>query len=115
MHDAESFTALRATIVRSRARVVATLTALMVGVYFGFIALVGWAPVWLGTRIGSGLSIGIVMGALVIVTAWLLTWIYVRWANSHYDRLLSELREQLARAPDLHASRIALPDGASRA
>jgi uncharacterized membrane protein (DUF485 family) len=36
------------------------------------------------------------LGALVIVVAWVLTFVYVRWANSHYDaslRLLRELRK----------------------
>ena len=33
-----------------------------------------------------------VFGALVIVVSWILTWIYVRWANTHYDRVLNELR-----------------------
>ena len=28
---------------------------------------------------------GILLGALVIVSAWVLIWIYVRWANGHYD------------------------------
>jgi uncharacterized membrane protein (DUF485 family) len=31
-------------------------------------------------------------GALVIVAAWALTWIYVRWANSHYDAAIRDLR-----------------------
>ena len=32
------------------------------------------------------------LGAGVIVVAWLLTWIYVRWANTHYDAALAGLR-----------------------
>jgi len=28
----------------------------------------------------------------VIVASWLLTWVYVRWANAHYDRALEEVR-----------------------
>ena len=32
------------------------------------------------------------LGALVIVVAWVLTWIYVRWANTHYDAALAGLR-----------------------
>ena len=32
------------------------------------------------------------LGALVIVAAWVLTWIYVRWANTHYDAQLRGLR-----------------------
>ena len=32
------------------------------------------------------------LGALVIVSAWLLIWIYVRWANGHYDTTVASLR-----------------------
>ena len=32
-----------------------------------------------------GLTLGILLGALVIVASWILTWIYVRWAAAHYD------------------------------
>ena len=32
------------------------------------------------------------MGASVILVAWLLIWVYVRWANTHYDAALKKLR-----------------------
>jgi uncharacterized membrane protein (DUF485 family) len=32
-----------------------------------------------------GLTVGILLGALVIVVSWMLTWVYVRWANTVYD------------------------------
>jgi uncharacterized membrane protein (DUF485 family) len=32
------------------------------------------------------------LGSLVIVVAWVLTWIYVRWANTHYDNSVRGLR-----------------------
>jgi uncharacterized membrane protein (DUF485 family) len=32
-----------------------------------------------------GLTLGILLGALVIVASWILTWVYVRWAAAHYD------------------------------
>jgi uncharacterized membrane protein (DUF485 family) len=32
------------------------------------------------------------LGALVILVAWALTWVYVRWANTHYDTSLERLR-----------------------
>jgi uncharacterized membrane protein (DUF485 family) len=43
-----------------------------------------------------GLTLGILLGALVIVISWLLTWIYVRWAAVHYDPRVEALsrREQ---------------------
>ena len=69
------------------------LTAAMMTVYFGFILLVAWAKPLLGRQLVPGLSLGILLGALVIVAAWLLIWVYVRWANSHYDATVSRIRE----------------------
>ena len=36
--------------------------------------------------LAPGLSLGMLLGALVIVVAWVLTWIYVRWANTPLRR-----------------------------
>jgi uncharacterized membrane protein (DUF485 family) len=70
------------------------LTGAMMAVYFGFILLVAFAKPFLGTIVVPGLSLGILLGALTIVSAWLFIWIYVRWANDHYDRAVSSLREK---------------------
>lgn len=79
-------------LAAQRWRVAALLTAGMVLVYFGFIALVAFAPKSLGELLQEGLSVGIVLGALVIASAWLLTFVYVRWANRVYDPALAALR-----------------------
>ena len=68
------------------------LTAAMMAVYFGFILLVAFAKPLLGTLLRPGLSLGTLLGALVIVAAWALIWLYVRWANGHYDRTVASLR-----------------------
>jgi uncharacterized membrane protein (DUF485 family) len=83
--------ALRA-LARKRWRVALGLTSLMVLVYFGFILLVAWDKPFMGRLLSPGLSIGIVLGALVIIAAWILTWIYVRWANRVYDPELARTR-----------------------
>ena len=75
-----------------RWRIAATLTTGMVAVYFGFIALVAYRPSMLGRLVQDGLSLGIVLGALVIVAAWALTFTYVTWANRIYDPALAALR-----------------------
>ena len=80
-------------LARTRGRLATALTATMIVVYFGFISLIAFEPALLGRRIGSGLSLGIVLGALVIVASWLLTWFYVRWANTHYDVELKAIGE----------------------
>ena len=70
----------------ARWRVALTLTVAMMAIYFGFILLVA------GRVIAPGLSLGMLLGVLVIVAAWILTWVYVRWANTHYDSRLGGLR-----------------------
>lgn len=74
-------------------RLALRLTAAMLAVYLGFILLVAWAKPLLGRQLVPGLSVGILLGALVIVAAWILIWVYVRWANSHYDATVARIRE----------------------
>lgn len=76
-----------------RTRYAVGLTAVMVVMYFGFILLIAYDKELMGTLIVPGLSLGILLGALVIVASWLLTWLYVRWANGYYDRELAELQK----------------------
>lgn len=80
-------------MVALRWRVAAVLTTVMVVVYFGFILAVAFAKTTMGAGIVPGLSVGIALGAGVIVTAWVLTGVYVFWANRVYDPAVRELRE----------------------
>src|SRR5438874_2439213 len=75
-----------------RWRVALLLTAAMLAVYFGFILLIAFAKPFLAQAVTAGLTLGILLGVLVIASAWLLTWIYVRWANLHYDPALRAVR-----------------------
>ena len=76
----------------ARWRIAVALTVAMMVAYFGFILLVAFNKPLLGTPIARGLSLGILLGALVIVVAWVLTWVYIRWANTHYDSSVDGLR-----------------------
>jgi uncharacterized membrane protein (DUF485 family) len=80
-----------AGLAARRWRVALLLTAVMVAVYFGFILLVAFAKPLMGSPVAGRLTLGILLGVLVIVSAWLLTWIYVRWANRHYDAAVRSL------------------------
>jgi uncharacterized membrane protein (DUF485 family) len=77
----------------ARWRIALSLTIAMMAVYFGFVLLVAYFKPLLGMRMADGLSLGMLLGVGVIVTAWVLTWVYVRWANNHYDAALAELRK----------------------
>ena len=78
---------------RARWRMALTLTAATVLLYFGFIALVAFGRSLLAVQVIPGLSLGILLGAVVIVASWLLTWVYVRWANTVYDPQVRALQE----------------------
>ena len=79
-------------LARARWRIAILLTGIMVAMYFGFIALIAFDKALLARPIVPGLTVGILLGVLVIVVSWLLTWVYVRWANAHYDARLEALR-----------------------
>jgi uncharacterized membrane protein (DUF485 family) len=81
---------------RARWRMALSLTGAMILLYFGFIALVAFGRPILATQIIPGLSLGILLGALVIVVSWILTWIYVRWANTYYDPQVRALTRETA-------------------
>ena len=79
----------------ARWRIAILLTAAMMVLYLGFILLVAYAKPLLGLIVVPGLSLGILLGALVIIAAWVLIWIYVRWANTHYDAAIVALRDRM--------------------
>lgn len=78
-------------LAATRWRIALALTAVMIVLYFGFIALIAYDRPVLATLLAPGLTLGIVLGALVIVVSWLLTYGYVRWANNHYDVALRSI------------------------
>ncbi|MEO5374036.1 MAG: DUF485 domain-containing protein [Alphaproteobacteria bacterium] len=88
MDRAQALHALAAT----RWRVAISLSIGMLAIYFGFILLVAFNKPLLATILTKGLSLGILLGASVIVLAWVLVLIYVRWANGTYDNRIRELR-----------------------
>ena len=82
------------SLARARWRVAIALSAAMVLLYFGFIALIAFARPVMARVLVPGLTLGILLGVLVIVTSWLLTWYYMRWTARHYDPALRALQDQ---------------------
>ena len=83
-------------LVRQRARFAWTLSIAMLVIYFGFILLVAFAKPLLASKIGDGVtSLGIILGLGVIVSAFVLTGIYVQRANSRFDELTRRLTREL--------------------
>lgn len=79
-------------VAASRWRLAVLLTTAMTVIYVGFILLIAFNKPLLGTIVVPGLSLGILLGVLVIITAWVLIMVYVRWTNTHYDHRVADVR-----------------------
>lgn len=85
------------TLVAARSRLAWILTTIMMVIYFGFILTIAFAPAHLGKPIGSGVTtIGIPIGIFVILSAFVLTGIYVWRANSTFDSISKRIAERAA-------------------
>ena len=66
----------------------------MMAVYYGFILLVAFDKPLLASRQGEGVTtLGMPIGLGVIVFTIVITGIYVRRANSEFDRLSEEVNQ----------------------
>lgn len=84
-------------LVSHRWRVSLVLTICLFVLYYGYILLVATNKALLGRRIGEATTLAIPLGAAVILGAWVLTAIYVIWANRSYDVEVARLRARLTR------------------
>ncbi len=72
-----------------------TLSIVMLVIYYGFILILAFAPKSLGATIGGGVTtLGMPVGVLIILSAFVLTGIYVRRANTEFDQLNQEIVEE---------------------
>jgi uncharacterized membrane protein (DUF485 family) len=82
-------------LVRSRSSLGWMLTIAMLVIYLGFIGLVAWDKALLAAPIGGAITTwGIPIGLFVIVSAFVLTGIYVVKANAKYDTLTRQIVEE---------------------
>ncbi|MCO6057753.1 DUF485 domain-containing protein [Pseudomonas sp. MOB-449] len=84
-------------LVSKRERFAWILSAIMLGLYLAFILLIAFEPQVLGTRINpeSPVTWGIPIGVGLILSAFVLTGVYVRRANGEFDRLNVEILKEV--------------------
>lgn len=76
-------------LVRRRSRLAVTLSVIVLGAYYCFMMIVAFAPEILRTPLsqGSTLTVGVPVGAAIIVVSWLLTGLYSHFANGEFEEL----------------------------
>jgi uncharacterized membrane protein (DUF485 family) len=82
-------------LVAKRSHYAWVLSIVMLVIYYGFILVIAFAPAVLGTPLtpGAATTIGIPIGILIILAAFVLTGLYVRRANSEFDALTRQIVE----------------------
>jgi len=74
------------------------LTAIMMVVYYGYIALIAFNKPFLAQPIGAGVtSLGVPIGMGVIIFTIVITAIYVRRANSEFDDLTTAILKDVSK------------------
>ena len=82
-------------LVAKRSRFAWQLSSVILVLYFGFILVIAFAPGILGTPLWGGAvtTIGIPIGILIIIAAFIITGLYVRRANTEFDPEIAAILE----------------------
>jgi uncharacterized membrane protein (DUF485 family) len=68
-----------------------TLAIITLVMYYGYIAIVAFAPSLIAVPLFGSITVGIVLGVAIILASILLTGIYVMRANAEYDELTNAI------------------------
>lgn len=80
-------------LVKRKWTVSILLTIALFVVYYGFILLIAYDKPAMARKVGEATTLGIPLGVAVIVLAWVLTALYVVWANGSHDSEVRKLRD----------------------
>ena len=82
-------------LVKNRWNISLTFTFLMLFVYIGFLMVVAYHKETLKMPVGDSLNLAIIVGIGIIIFSWLITGVYVYWANNYYDASVEEIKKDL--------------------
>jgi uncharacterized membrane protein (DUF485 family) len=82
-------------LVIQRWKVSLSLTAVMIFSYLGFLYLLAYQKESLKPYITGKFTLGLFLALGLIILAWVLTGIYVYWANNIYNPQVDQLKNKL--------------------
>ena len=62
--------------------------------YFAYVLLAGYAPAFMATPVFGRVNVGLLIGLGQVLTTFVITMVYVTYANRRLDPLASELRTE---------------------
>ncbi len=66
--------------------------------YLAYVLLATYAPAFMTTKVLGNINVGLIIGLSQFVTTFLITMLYVRYANRQIDPLAEHLRRELEEA-----------------
>jgi uncharacterized membrane protein (DUF485 family) len=81
-------------LVRKRRSFVIPALAFVFAWYFGFIALAGYAPDFMGERLIDGFTVGYALALTQFLMTWFLGWLYLRQSDRVFDPLSKRAAER---------------------
>jgi uncharacterized membrane protein (DUF485 family) len=91
MLDSPQFKAM----VTKRWMISVILTAALFVIYYGYIVLIAVDKPFMAQKIGDVTTLGIPLGVAVILFSWVLTAVYVIWANKVHDPEVRDLKSKV--------------------
>lgn len=82
-------------LVKKRWSVSLLLTVTILVIYIGFLLVVAFDKSLLAAKLSNFLPWAMPIGFAIIIVAWLLTGIYVYWANNAYDPEVQALKNKI--------------------
>ncbi|WP_035060195.1 DUF485 domain-containing protein [Andreprevotia chitinilytica] len=83
-------------LVRRKSRGSWGMTAVMLVIYFGFVGLMAFAPGLMGRPLGASVvTLGVLLGVLVIVSSFVFAGLYVRWMRVEIEPLTRRILKEL--------------------
>ena len=70
------------------------LTIATLIIYYGFILLIAFKRDLFGAKTAGNVTFGVFLGIGVILACFILTGVYVRWANRNYDAMVDRLKQK---------------------
>jgi len=63
--------------------------------YLIYVVLASYAPGFMAISVAGNINIGLIIGLLQFVSTFVITTLYVRYANKHLDPTAEKIREQI--------------------
>ena len=63
--------------------------------YLAYVLLASYAPGFMAIKLAGNITVGLIFGLLQFVSTFVITTIYVRYANRHLDPAAASLRERI--------------------